>query len=766
MVDESGVHPDTSARSTFAPPPPVHVDRFRSVTPALPSATSHTSRDGLMNSSPQQEHFSYDSTRAGGPKSARLNRRSKTFDSSPTGPSRPLLSEHSGSGKVEQSIRDSYPIATEDARLVMQYMNQSKNPSGHTRKTSPPVKRKPAPRPDERQSANEAPNSERGDINSNRNSFDAGREESIDATPKGKRSGPTRDDDKLEDDLAFQEMARSAARYESGSVSPTKVIPTSKGKVMTPAQFERYRREQESYHANSVASKSEDSDDGDDNYSEDDEEERTREMVKQRKKQEAHLSVYRQQMMKVTGEHQPLNRPASSLQPPGTSLTSPSLATRQSVASLRDRAAVNKSSDDDEDEDIPLGILAAHGFPSKEKSPSHLTRSGTQPTIQYSSDTYPPPVPPGSGLPAFARNLPKDPYYGASIVNPSNRESLAFGSGSASVYGGSQAGGPSNIHPGGLVGVIAKEERARALRRGSPNSQTFDTSNAASGLPGGMMPMVPPPFSPDQQAQMHMSNQMTQMMQMQMQWMQQMMAMQGMQGGQQMPPMPGMPGMPMMPGMPNSMSMPGMPPMPMLQVPGQMPQPHSVPTTPMQPFSSNHNNQQRPTSTGSAFASARRQSQSRAMSMLSPDGQPQWARSNRSSAAPSVLLGSRPQQPGIGLGTSQYAPSIAPSERSNVGQPSRYRPVSTMPPDDRKSRASTMGSGALLAWEAGLPGGEKDKAAATVRMVQRKGDDEDEEEGWEEMKRKREGKKRLWHGKKGNKEEAEGLEGVFYPVDS
>ena len=761
MIDEPSVHPDTSGRSTFAPPPPVHVDRFRSITPAPQSATSHTSRDGLMSPSPQQEHFSYDSPRVVGPKSVTLNRRSKTFDSSPRAAGQPSFPGQRSSRDMESSARDSFPIAKEDARLVMEYMNQPKDSAGYTRKASPPVKRKPAPQPVERRSSYETPVKLQDDGHRDRNSFELGREESINATPKGQRTGSVQDEDGLGDDLTFQEMARSAAQYESGRISPTKPIPTSKGKVMTPAQFERYRKEQESHRISTGATRSEESDEENGNYSEEDEEERTKEMVKQRKKQEAQLSVYRQQMMKVTGEHQPLNRPASSLQRPGLdrgSVTAPSLATRQSVTSLRDRAIAGKSSDEDEDEDIPLGILAAHGFPSKEKPPSHLARSGSQPSIQYTSDTYPPPVPPGSGLPAFARNLPKDPYYGASIVNPANRESLAFGSGTASVYGGSQVGAAPNLHPGGLVGVIAKEERARAMRRGSPNSQGFDASNVASGLPGGMMPMVQAPFSPDQQAQMQMSHQMTQMMQMQMQWMQQMMAMQGMQDGQQMPPMP---------GMPNSMSMPAMPgisPMSMLQLPPQMPQQHSQPATPLQPFSPNPTNQQRPTSTGSAFASTQRQSQGRAMSMLNPDGQAQWTRSNRSSAAPSILLGNRSQQAGLGPGTSQYAPSIAPSERSNVGQPSRYRPVSTMQPDDRGGRASTMGSGALLAWDVGQSG-EKDKTAATVRMLERKPDDEDDEEGWEEMKRKREGKRKLWRGKKGPKEE-KGLEGVFYPVDS
>lgn len=92
-----------------------------------------------------------------------------------------------------------------------------------------------------------------------------------------------------------------------------------------------------------------------------------------------------------------------------------------------------------------------------------------------------------------------------------------------------------------------------------------------------------------------------------------------------------------------------------------------------------------------------------------------------------------------------YAPSIAPSERSNVGMPGRYRPVSYMPvASDNKSRLSTM-SGALPNWET-----PKTAAVPTIRAVQKSGNasDEDEEGGWEEMARKREKKKSTWKSKR------------------
>jgi len=567
------------------------------------------------------------------------------------------------------------------------------------------------------------------------------------ATPKPQRPDASINDDTLLYDQSFRAMAKSAERFQSGKGSPPK-----SSKVMTPAQFELYRKQQELSRSRSNASKTDDSDDGD-RYSDDDEE-RQKELVKQRRKQEAHLAVYRQQMMKVTGE-QP-----SKLDPrPGMdrhSSSTPNLTTRKSNLSLR--AAANGKSSEDEDEDIPLGILAAHGFPSKDRRPTELDRPVSN--IQYTSESYPAPPASVAGsvagggprgtLPPFARNLPKDPYYGASIVNPTNRESLAFSAGAGSVYGGSQA--PST-HPGGLVGVIASEERARAMRRGSPNAQGgYPNAQSGYGLPGTGLPLPPsmsPPgipspgmLSPGDQAQIQMSQQMNQMMQMQMQWMQQMqqmVAVQGLQPSQALPQMPPMPQTSMM--QPGFMSPPGGG----LQVPQiQMQRPMSMGGQPPQ------------------FGQPSPQNQQRAMSMLNADMAPQWQRpGTRSSVAPSVMM-SGALGPGPG-----YTPSIAPSERSNVGQPSRYRPVSMAPADEApgsKSRASTMSGGtALKVWDTNgnrKSSGGLEVPRQSVRAVKKESDDDDEE-GWEEMMRKKEQKKRL-KGKKST-DHLGPLGNIFYP---
>ena len=572
-----------------------------------------------------------------------------------------------------------------------------------------------------------------------------------DSTALRSRGKETVNEDALLYDPSFRDLAKSAERYQSGRSSPPRKPPS---KVMTPAQFEQYRKEHELSRRRSNASKSDASEDGE-NY-DDDDEERDRQLVKQRRKQEAHLSVYRQQMMKVTGE-QPSVAPVITNHRPGLdrpSLSAPNLSARMSSMGLAvDKPAASGKSSDDEDEDIPLGILAAHGFPSKEKPPAQLGAN----TIRYASETYPPPPAsiaggsmvgdaPRGGLPAFARNLPKDPYYGASIVNPSNRESLAFGnSGASSVYGGSHR----NIHPGGLVGVIATEERERAMRRGSPNAQ------GGFGLPGSGLPLPPsmaPPglLTPSDQAQMQMSAQMNQMMQMQMQFMQQMMALQGLQPGQ-MPPAAMQPGQipPQLP-FPQQMAQPGFLSPLSLQVPQiQMQRPFSVgaqsaPNSPIAP----------------------QQQQQRAMSMLSPAmGGLYPHQGNRNSKAPSLM----PSTMGGALAPGTvYAPSIAPSERSNIGQPSRYRPVSIAPIDEipkKSSRTSTMtGATALNAGQAdGATKNSESSKQATVRVVKGGGSDDEDEMGWEEMRRQKEQKMGMRKGKKREQGMGNGLRDLYYP---
>lgn len=528
-------------------------------------------------------------------------------------------------------------------------------------------------------------------------------------------------------DPSIAAHARLAAQYEKAQ--PVSVSSTNK--VMTPSQFEHYRQQQELRRSNSDASKSENSAESD--YDDDDEVEKDREAERQRRKQEAHLSVYRQQMMKVTGQESPT--PAMRTEMDQASKSAPNLL-QPGITS-----GSGKSSDGDDDEEIPLGILAAHGFPNRNRPPSRLAPSSSIPNLRASfQQPYLPSPSPASvaerdpnnrgSLPVFARNLPRDPYFGASLVNQSNRESLAFGGG-ASVHGGPSPALP----PGGLVGVIATEERARAMRRGSPNTQAMYDYQGGMPVPPVQPGGIPRPYtmmslsspnigggqpaiSATEQAQIELSQQMTQMVQMQMQWMQQMIHMQGGQSTQLMPP--------------------GGPP-PTLGA-NLNARPSSMPSA------GNMNN------THAGYSGDQR-----TLSMLDPNVS---SRLN-SAAMPHVSGGLRPSTP-AGQG---YAPSIAPSERSNVGLAPRYRPVSTLQPElgnigspsipkswNDENRKSSL-SAAVPAPQAShmshrpMPSDSK-PIRASKPSTGAEQDDEDDDEGWAEMMKKRENKRNNWKMKK------------------
>ena len=99
-----------------------------------------------------------------------------------------------------------------------------------------------------------------------------------------------------------------------------------------------------------------------------------------------------------------------------------------------------------------------------------------------------------------------------------------------------------------------------------------------------------------------------------------------------------------------------------------------------------------------------------------------------------------------------YAPSIAPSERSNIGMPSRYRPVSIAPIDEGSRPGSSMGMSANVERRNGVQ-------TSTLKTVKKTPSDDDDDEGWEEMKAKREQKKSGWRFKKEKKDE--GLQGLY-----
>ncbi|KAL4889279.1 hypothetical protein BDV59DRAFT_120259 [Aspergillus ambiguus] len=684
-----------SQRGGKAPrPAPIKTDHSKDVEPSPYSWDSQHSEEGLLNpvESPQAASVTpppvnhYPSERR---KSLPLsNVPSTTYHRSLERPN-PAAERGLRRSVLYPTKRDSASVEDEDARLVRQSLYSNRRSSQPLVASSP-------------EDSDDTP------LFGNGQNLTANR---------SKSTGPVMED---QTDLSIAAHAQLAAQYEERQPAQT----ASGNKIMTPSQFEHYRQQQALRRSNSDASSKSDNSAGSE-FDEEDEAEQNREAERLRRKQEAHLSVYRQQMMKVTGQE----APAPSLRPEmeRASNSAPNLT----VPSINgaNQSGSNKSSEGDDDEEVPLGILAAHGFPNRNRPPSRLNPSSSNPNLRAS---FQQPYISSAGsvaghesgnrssLPVFARNLPRDPYLGASLVNPSNRESLALGGG-ASVYGG-PSGPPTSLPPGGLVGVIATEERARAMRRGSPNTQAmYEYQNAVptapmhpSGVPRPytMMSMYPPNMSSPQggvsateQAQIQLSQQMSNMMQMQMQWMQQMMQMQGGQG-----PPPSL-----------------VPPMPNMR-PSSMPSAGSVHNAPL-----GYPNDQR------------------TLSMLDPN-----ASSRLNSPMPFASGGLRPGTP-HGQG---YAPSIAPSERSTVGMASRYRPVSTVPPEadsayhyvpkpwNDENHRSPPSITSHMSKSTVRPMSAAGQSILAVRSPPAGLDDDDDDQGWAEMMKKREKKRSNWKMKK------------------
>lgn len=532
-------------------------------------------------------------------------------------------------------------------------------------------------------------------------------------TSVGKTHNIQLGDNDMEDDNLFDNSPAHSSRA-TNRFPPRKPSPP-RTKVMTPAQFERYRQDKEREVAAPDAKKAEDTSGEEDIDYEDDEDdiEKAKQQAKQRRKQEAHMAVYRQQMMKVTGESNG-----------GAAPSRPSLQMSYSAPVLPNFEAspTGNPSDSDSDEEVPLAILAAHGFPNKARPPTRLSSMMSNPNLRASAQpSYQRPgsvagdVPaPGSGrLPAFARRLPQDPFIGAGLVHNPVRESIAF-SGGAPAHGH-----PGPVPPGGLVGVIVNEERSRAMRRGSPTVDPVGQFpgpvgfDPVQGIPPHMMYQNRPVstmLSPGDQAQIQMTQQMTQFMQMQMQFMQMMSGQNG-NGGMGLN------------GMPNGMNNPAM---------NNMMGSGAIGSPDMRrSYMSN----------GSVADLPLPDNHQRSMSMVQPSSA-SWIQPP-SQGKPGFA-------PSIRIQSAAYAPSIAPSERSNVGLPGRYRPVSHMAAaaGTEIPRSSTM-SGALSGWD------KAPAANVSVKPVsggKKSGNgnasDDDDEEGWQAMKEKREKKRSMWKRKK------------------
>ncbi|KAK4561012.1 hypothetical protein LTR86_004967 [Recurvomyces mirabilis] len=563
--------------------------------------------------------------------------------------------------------------------------------------------------------------------------------ESSNATPKATK-------------LVMHDLYEGGALFDSSPQGPPSraIRPghqrTESGtpRKMTKAQFEALQRSG----PNSLEA-SEDEKHEEDDEDDEDESERTEQIRRQRKKQQANMAVYRQQMKKVTGGGPSDLAPVRPSMDRATNSAPPAaggIFHLGGMGGTPPSASVRGKPSDDEDDEVPLGILQAHGFPGTGRPPTSMGEN--DPRRMSSAGSV---VNGGAGqgnLPPFARRLPADPYFGSSLVNQSNRESLAFSS-AQSNYGGTQQMQPGAGNVGGLVGVIASEERAKASRRGSPNPatgqygmpvpgqmpqmprtmsmgsmvnpQVYTPSGYAPGMPPmpmmpGMMPGMMQGQDPNQAAQMQ------NFMAMQMQLMQNVLAMQQQHMGQT----------------------------PQGQAPAQ--DYLGVPLASERPMSmASHTPSYQPTSLANT---------GRANTMMGPP--PSWNYQQNGLRPGSAMPASTYAPSGYNVGGPGpgYTPSIAPSERSNVGMPSRYRPVNTAV-DPATGRSNSMTSSMTLQGftnQQRRPESRQGQLKSTIRIIDKpKGSpkvntqavngDEEEDDGWADMAKKRKEKKFSWRRK-------------------
>ncbi|KAJ4418564.1 hypothetical protein N0V85_001397 [Neurospora sp. IMI 360204] len=686
QATQPGLGPRSLTGNRLSQPSPIQVDRTAKVEPAQPSWTSQRSSDQLL--SPTSPPHSPPNREMTSPPSRHMPPLARASPES--NPRKPLLAHQNSDTEQGEGEDEEARLLMDSLSTVSKYMDE-----GAARST-------PGPSSGSRY--------RRGG----------------NGLPSGFKDTSLGDDDSLFDTNHSYAYETTASRNRAQNSQSQ-----GANKVMTPAEFEKYRKDKERQDRERQMEISRNQDksaageeDEEDNYDdEEDDLEKAKQQAKQRKKQEAHMAVYRQQMMKVTGEsaNAPMPRPNLPM-----SFSTPNL-------NLQNPATGPGTSDNSEDdEEVPLAILAAHGFPNKNRPPTRLSTMMSNPNLRAAQEpSYQRPgsaaggAAAGGHLPAFARNLPQDPFLGAGLVRNNPRENFALGGGSPAPIHPNPAG-----PPGGLIGVIASEERARAMRRGSPHiPEQRPISGAAAfdpiaGIPPHMMYPNKPSLTPGDQAQIQMTQQMQQFMQMQMQFMQ-MMAGQNGTGA----PRPeghmatgsigsigstaGMPGafagLPPMPGVPGGLGLGG----PDMR--------HS--------FMGNESMLDLPPSRGDA--------QMRTMSMVQPSSA-SWIHPQQPAGfAPSIRV--------TGGG---YTPSIAPSERSNVGLPGRYRPVSqAAPPALPTMPATVQPLGASHMRKSSTMSGVN-QPTVTVKQSGSASDDDDDEQGWEAMKAKREKKRSLWKRKK------------------
>lgn len=555
----------------------------------------------------------------------------------------------------------------------------------------------------------------------------------IHATPKGvMRTTGTPPPIREEDDMFGSPNSRKTAVRAPASPARRKENAPTNGtttrKVMTAAEFQAQQR----YEAATQSAE----DSSEDEYEDEDD------II--RKQQDEQREIRRRQQQSIAREHM---RKSTAAGHPSNSAIPPLSNGFPSETSLK--------ADDWSDEDTPIGVLAQHGFPSKTRPPTQPSnampsyfRSDSPGLIDRPASAGLVP-PSGAGnrtsvLPPFARNLPADPYAAMSqngLVRQPPREPLGYGR-PASVFnepmtpGGylppdvapsftslvdqiqmrdmskqKYMGGASSKQPAGgpFTGALSGQMNAAGDKAGTRLSRMpqmgMPGMNPMMPVMGGQMPMMGMNSMPFPMYQQQDPLMMQQMYMAQMQQQMQMQAQQNAMFGQQ-PQFD--PRMSMFGGMPdNRMSM--------------MPQPNGF----LNPQLQNNN-----------FLGVGGPGQQRPMSIMNVNMN--GSQPNLHSARPYSTLGPPGMaQPGgfpspqLGPVHNGYSPSIAPSERSNIGLSARYRPVVTgngMGADT----LSTVGSSMTLQASGGASNGNGKTVKGILKKVPQVTvrDDDDDDDGW------------------------------------
>ncbi|KAF2134062.1 hypothetical protein P153DRAFT_306895 [Dothidotthia symphoricarpi CBS 119687] len=498
-------------------------------------------------------------------------------------------------------------------------------------------------------------------------------------------------------------------------VTVNKTAPASSGeagrKVMTQAEFREYQKRQMSKPPPEESSDEEDYEDEEDAITKREEEE-----VLRRKNQQMHFA--REAMRRST------TAPTGQARPDSLADT----LTNGFPSEISSRA------DEWEDEDIPLGILAQHGFPSQTRN-----RHPSQPTNAIPSYLPDRPVSadPMSNrasqmhMPAFARNLPMDPHnsiIGGGLVRHANRESMGFNNfvrGPASVAGDSVGGGmgmgmnpmmyqDAGLSQPSLVDQIQMRDMSKQKYMGGASKKP---QGPFTGMLGQQMNSSGQPVNPMRMSGMNGMNGMNPMNPMN--------PMMNMMGGQ----------MPMMNNMGMGMGMNQMGyPMPQqndynmqMQQYQQMQQMMAMQQMQFQAMQQQQQQQpmqqQMPGMPMSSNGYSNNGTMGNGGFLNIPNGMPN-AMTNPQGRAMSFAAPQRPFSHVMNSNTG-YTPSIAPSERSNIGLSARYRPVA--------NNSDALSSGTSMTLQ---PPGSRTKSPGPVKGILKKSPQttvDEVDEDWSKM---------------------------------